>query len=1134
MQYQTSLDWPVFVKMQTAVDCVCVEEFVQELVGAEMDLDDKGGLDTPRSVLQDNPSVLYTDQCCNLEESSDADRGFEALCAGLSSQSSAPQLMPSKRNHACWECGERFKTLHDLMVHFDQHQTTGRCHLCKVAFRRGASLAMHLENTHRDVALGCPATHCRAQLRNRWLLNQHIERCHTRKSGRPVVVAVVKEVVVVAEEEPPPRGQQSGLSEKHPQEPVVSDHSYHSTIIMGLTDHTYNSTRMASGRVATRDQGAQEHANMALKMEQGSKGFLEEGAPIQWDEVEEFAEEEVGSGDASTGSRKEYEDCDVKHHNDDQDYSDSNSDSSSISYSDSDSLPPGDSIYDPKECVISNSDSDSDSDLKSDSFSSDSNRSHAKGGKHLSSSGRKKTLSTPITATVVKPLTSNPTAQVSQKCPHCWQGPYLDLKTHIVKCCSKGPDNCIKCWRVYGRFMDYICVACKKTFSGSDACKSHVCPMKFAGRPTVTDPVAKQPVDSAPVFSQLPQLYQIISLLPPGIIYTQAQSIGTSQPSVSPSTSSAVLPGSVAVKAVRPQNTNATTPTSQTATGSSPAASALATVVTIRDRSASVQAPNQTVQSPMLLQPPGRAAPPYAPLANTPTGLVHVYAQNSPKTQVIIRGETPPVTPASSIICGQTPSGAPAPVLVHSQVPGSFPVTTIAHSQALSGKPVTIVCNRDQLQMPSAMIFRNQTPTSVPSFIAAPSQGQPRAPTAVVVRSQVPPGVPAPSAIRNQAPAGTAASSAARGPPGVSTATEGRTQPSFPTLFRIPTTGSNTFFFPMPNQPLGAAGPTAVGHLIPVTASSGAAGVVSAGLPVLSMRFPAPTGVSLSFPSAAQSSRDSGHPVSSQVSTAVPSSAVSISSSVCTTASTSRVVPSQAYVSNALCTQVSSSLPSLSRVSSTAAGTASIPKQAPNVASTTQNPRLPAVSALSAAAPTKSPPLVVLSDSGPLRILFMFLNQSRELDLAQRMKTRWHYKEIFTCRQCGAVSRQPSLVVLHRYRHRGAPRPHRCCGCGRRFQARLHLLRHQVLHAEATRYICAACGDSFEGAQQLVRHKANCRYRTNAQCLRPFVCSCGRRFVRPSALLWHKLNNSRHKPRARNQTTLSRQNQDVQNTLPAT
>ncbi|KAG7269036.1 hypothetical protein CRUP_003657 [Coryphaenoides rupestris] len=77
-------------------------------------------------------------------------------------------------------------------------------------------------------------------------------------------------------------------------------------------------------------------------------------------------------------------------------------------------------------------------------------------------------------------------------------------------------------------------------------------------------------------------------------------------------------------------------------------------------------------------------------------------------------------------------------------------------------------------------------------------------------------------------------------------------------------------------------------------------------------------------------------------------------------------------------------------------------------------------------------------------------------------------KALYTCRQCGAVSRQPSHAVSHRYRHRGC-RPHRC-QCGRAFLHRLHLLRHCVQHAEATSYICAKCGETFRGAKLLVEH----------------------------------------------------------------
>lgn len=154
------------------------------------------------------------------------------------------------------------------------------------------------------------------------------------------------------------------------------------------------------------------------------------------------------------------------------------------------------------------------------------------------------------------------------------------------------------------------------------------------------------------------------------------------------------------------------------------------------------------------------------------------------------------------------------------------------------------------------------------------------------------------------------------------------------------------------------------------------------------------------------------------------------------------------------------------------------------------------------------------SSQGPLKIVAMFVNRSKELALQKRMRQSWRSKAVFPCRQCGAVSRQFSLGVRHRYQHRG-PRIHRC-QCGRAFQQRMHLLRHQVQHAEATRYVCAACGQMFCGMQQLACHKplfrithSNRKKKANAECRNMFRCYCGHSFTRPAALLWHMLKNSK-------------------------
>ncbi|XP_059363787.1 uncharacterized protein LOC132103018 [Carassius carassius] len=152
----------------------------------------------------------------------------------------------------------------------------------------------------------------------------------------------------------------------------------------------------------------------------------------------------------------------------------------------------------------------------------------------------------------------------------------------------------------------------------------------------------------------------------------------------------------------------------------------------------------------------------------------------------------------------------------------------------------------------------------------------------------------------------------------------------------------------------------------------------------------------------------------------------------------------------------------------------------------------------------------------PLQIVGMFVNRSRDLALQKRLKQSWRSKTIFSCRHCGVISRQPSLRVRHRYLHRGS-RLYRC-QCGRSFQRQLHLLRHQVQHAESVRFVCARCGNTFEGAHKLTWHKRkhrNGRRCAKKKCMTAFDCSCGQMFTRPSALLWHMLKNSNLSNRTR-------------------
>lgn len=164
----------------------------------------------------------------------------------------------------------------------------------------------------------------------------------------------------------------------------------------------------------------------------------------------------------------------------------------------------------------------------------------------------------------------------------------------------------------------------------------------------------------------------------------------------------------------------------------------------------------------------------------------------------------------------------------------------------------------------------------------------------------------------------------------------------------------------------------------------------------------------------------------------------------------------------------------------------------------------------------KTPATCSISSPVPsLSILAMFKNESQEVALMKRMNTSWRSKAPYPCRQCGAISRQPSIIISHRYLHRGRRSHH--CQCGRTFKHRLHLLRHCVQHAEAVNYICVSCGETFVGARLFTEHmngnlrksrSSGCRWNYRMRkCQMPLTCDCGLLFVRPSAYIWHQLVN---------------------------
>ncbi|KAM9309351.1 uncharacterized protein KZ484_025439 [Pholidichthys leucotaenia] len=145
-----------------------------------------------------------------------------------------------------------------------------------------------------------------------------------------------------------------------------------------------------------------------------------------------------------------------------------------------------------------------------------------------------------------------------------------------------------------------------------------------------------------------------------------------------------------------------------------------------------------------------------------------------------------------------------------------------------------------------------------------------------------------------------------------------------------------------------------------------------------------------------------------------------------------------------------------------------------------------------------------------------FQHGSQDAALVKCVSRGWRSKAPYPCRHCGVILRQHSLVITHRYLHRGR-RVHQCL-CGRAFKHRLHLLRHCVQHTEAVSYICTSCGDTFTGAKLLAEHLRGTSLRKShlgctqkseveSKCRMSFACDCGELFYRPSAYIWHQIKN---------------------------
>ncbi|XP_044132528.1 zinc finger protein 501-like [Bufo gargarizans] len=115
-------------------------------------------------------------------------------------------------------------------------------------------------------------------------------------------------------------------------------------------------------------------------------------------------------------------------------------------------------------------------------------------------------------------------------------------------------------------------------------------------------------------------------------------------------------------------------------------------------------------------------------------------------------------------------------------------------------------------------------------------------------------------------------------------------------------------------------------------------------------------------------------------------------------------------------------------------------------------------------------------------------------------------KKSFPCLECGKCFQYKSLLVRHERHHTGE-KPYSCSECGKGFKMKSYLAIHERTHTGEKPYSCSECGRCFTEKSTLVVHE---RIHTGE---RPYVCSeCGRRFTQRSDLVKHERTHTGEKP----------------------
>ncbi|XP_007955220.1 zinc finger protein 671 [Orycteropus afer afer] len=112
----------------------------------------------------------------------------------------------------------------------------------------------------------------------------------------------------------------------------------------------------------------------------------------------------------------------------------------------------------------------------------------------------------------------------------------------------------------------------------------------------------------------------------------------------------------------------------------------------------------------------------------------------------------------------------------------------------------------------------------------------------------------------------------------------------------------------------------------------------------------------------------------------------------------------------------------------------------------------------------------------------------------------------YECSECGKFFSQSSDLFKHRTVHSGE-KPYVCSECGKFFRQISGLIEHRRVHTGERLYQCSKCGKFFSSKSNLIRHQ---EVHTGA---RPYVCKeCGKEFSRRHTLTLHQRTHTGEKP----------------------